>query len=97
MVLLLVIAGQIGECSDDEEHDMVCLMLLMVCLARYSSNTNMHPLHEVESCSCPNACELELKSYNEKDIYMQDCKISRVEAWCFQRNGAFHISLMPYI
>lgn len=96
MVLLLVIAGQIGKCSDDEEHDMVCLMLLMVCLARYSSNTNMHPLHEVESCSCPNACELELKSYNE-DIYMQDCKISRVEAWCFQRNGAFHISLMPYI
>ena len=65
MVLLLVIAGQIGKCSDDEEHDMVCLMLLMVCLARYSSNTNMHPLHEVESCSCPNACELELKSYNE--------------------------------
>lgn len=97
MVLLLVIAGQIGKCSDDEEHDMVCLMLLMVCLARYSSNTNMHPLHEVESCSCPNACELDLKSYNEKDIYMQDCKISRVEAWCFQRNGAFHISLMPYI
>lgn len=49
MVLLLVTAGQIGGCSDDEKRDMICLMLPVVCLSGSSSRTDMHSLHEVKA------------------------------------------------
>lgn len=87
MILLPVIAEQIGEHCDDDVYDMMRLTLLMTCLTESSSKVLICRLSlEAESCTCPDPCELELIKYSEEDPVLCNLTCTGIEAWCFQRN-----------
>lgn len=67
------------ECCGDEVRDR-CVTLSIDYLTESLFNPAADPLHDAKSCRRPNACELELTSYNEEDPISCCFKYVGVEA-----------------